>query len=55
MSEEAPETIKTDIYTSSDSDNKVAIIAILTTAFVVLACIAACTIVAYAFLINAPW
>ena len=55
MSEEAPETIPTDIYASSDSDNKVAIIAIIATAFVVLTCIAACTFVAYAFVVNAPW
>jgi hypothetical protein len=55
MSEEAPETIQTDIYASSDSDNKIAIIAIIATAFVVLACIAACTFVAYAFVVNAPW
>ena len=55
MSEEAPETIQADIYSSSDSDNKVAIIAIIATAFVVLACIAACTFVAYAFVVNAPW
>lgn len=55
MSEEAPETVQADIYTSSYSDNKVAIIAIIATAFVVLACIAACTLVAYAFVINAPW
>ena len=55
MSEQAPETTQSDLYTSNDSDNKVAIIAIVATAFVVLACIAACTVVAYAFLINAPW
>ena len=55
MSDEAPEVTQTDIYASSDSDNKVAIIAIIATAFVVLACIAACTFVAYAFVVNAPW
>jgi hypothetical protein len=55
MSEEVPETTQTDIFASSDSDNKVAIIAIIATAFVVLACIAACTFVAYAFVVNAPW
>jgi hypothetical protein len=55
MSEEAPKKTQADIYTSSDSDNKVAVIAIVATTFVVLACIAACTFVAYAFVINAPW
>lgn len=55
MSEQAPETAQADIYATSNSDNKVAIIAIIATAFVVLACIAACTLVAYAFVINAPW
>ena len=55
MSEQAPETTQSGLYTSNNSDNKVAIIAIVATAFVVLACIAACTVVAYAFLINAPW
>ena len=55
MSDEVPETTQADIYTSADSDNKVAIIAIVATAFLVLACIAACTFVAYAFVVNAPW
>jgi hypothetical protein len=55
MSEQAPKTTQADFYTSNDSDSKVAIIAIVATAFVVLACIAACTFVAYAFVINAPW
>jgi hypothetical protein len=55
MSEETPEVVKADIYTSSESDNRVAIIAIVATAFVVLACIAACSFVVYAFLSNPPW
>jgi hypothetical protein len=55
MSDQAPETTQSDIYTSDGSDNKVAMIAIIATAFVVLACIAACTFVAYAFVVNAPW
>jgi hypothetical protein len=55
MSDETTGTTQTDFYTTSDSDNKVAIIAIVATAFVVLSCIAACTFVAYAFVINAPW
>ena len=55
MSDQAPEPTQTDIYDSDPSDNKVAIIAIIATAFVVLACIAACTFVAYAFVVNAPW
>lgn len=55
MSEETTGTPKTDMYTSYDSDNRVAIIAIVATAFVILACIAACTFVAYAFVLNAPW
>ncbi|HUV27787.1 MAG: hypothetical protein WA997_03565 [Anaerolineales bacterium] len=55
MSEETTGTTQTDLYTTNDSDNKVAIIAIIATAFVVLACIAACTFVAYAFVVNAPW
>lgn len=55
MSDETAVTPQTDIYTTHDSDNRVAIIAILATAFIILACIAACTFVAYAFVINAPW
>lgn len=55
MSEQTPEATQSDMYTSNDSDNKVAIIAIVATAFVVLACILACTIVAYAFVTNPPW
>ena len=55
MSEQAPEPTQSDLYTSNDSDNNVAIIAIVSTALVVLACIAACTFVAYAFVVNAPW
>ena len=55
MSEQTTEATHVDMYTSNDSDNKVAIIAIVATAFVVLACILACTIVAYAFLSNPPW
>jgi len=55
MSDETAETTQTDIYATNNSDNKVAIIAIVATAFVVLACIAACTFVAYAFVVNAPW
>jgi hypothetical protein len=31
------------------------IVAIIAAAVVTLACIVACTVVAYAFLINAPW
>ena len=55
MSEETTGNPQTDIYTTNDSDNRVAIIAIVATAFVVLACIAACAFVAYAFVVNAPW
>jgi len=55
MNDETSGTPQTDIYTTRESDNKVAIIAIIATAFVVLACIAACTFVAYAFVVNAPW
>jgi len=55
MSDETTGTTQADIYTTRDSDNRVAIIAIVATAFVVLACIAACTFVAYAFVVNAPW
>jgi hypothetical protein len=55
MSEQAPETTQADIYTANDSSDKVAIIAIVATAFIVLACVAACTFVTYAFIINAPW
>jgi hypothetical protein len=55
MSDESTGTTQTDIYATRESDNRVAIIAIIATTFVVLACIAACTLVAYAFVINAPW
>ena len=55
MSEQSPEAVQSELYTSDKSDNKVAIIAILATAFVVLACIAACALVSYAFLSNPPW
>ena len=55
MSDETAGTTQSNIYATRDSDNKVAIIAIIATAFIVLSCIAACTFVAYAFVINAPW
>jgi hypothetical protein len=55
MSDEPTGTGQSDLYATSESDNRVAIIAIIATAFVVLACIAACTFVAYAFVVNAPW
>ena len=55
MSDETTGTTQSDMYATRASDNKVAIIAIVATAFVVLACIAACTFVAYAFVVNAPW
>jgi len=55
MSEETPQPAPVTYRSSSDSGDKVAIIAIVTTALVILACILACTVVAYAFLINAPW
>lgn len=55
MSDETAGTPPSDMYATRDSDNKVAIIAIIATAFVILACIAACTFVAYAFVVNAPW
>lgn len=55
MSEETPEAVRADIYTSSNSDSRVAIIAIVATAFIALACIAACSLVTYAFLSNPPW
>lgn len=55
MSDETAGTPQSELYATRDSDNKVAIIAIVATAFVILACIAACTFVAYAFVVNAPW
>lgn len=55
MSEQSPETTRSDMYTSNNSSDKVAIIAIVATAFVVLACVLACTVVAYGFLSNPPW
>lgn len=55
MSEQSQGTRQSDMFATQESDNRVAIIAIVATAFVVLACIAACTFVAYAFVVNAPW
>ena len=55
MSDETTGTPRTDIYATRESDNRVAIIAIVATAIIVLSCIAACTFVAYAFVVNAPW
>ena len=55
MSDQSQETSQSDLYATQESDNRVAIVAIVATAFVVLACIAACTFVAYAFVVNAPW
>jgi hypothetical protein len=55
MSDESRETSQSDLYATQESDNRVAIVAIVATAFVILACIAACTFVAYAFVLNAPW
>lgn len=55
MSEQTPESTQSDLYTSKNSGDKVAIIAIVATALVVLACLAACTIAVYMFLLNPPW
>jgi uncharacterized protein (DUF983 family) len=55
MSEQTPKATQSEMYTSSDSGDKVAVIAIVAVAFVVLACIAACTVMAYFFLTNPPW
>jgi hypothetical protein len=54
MSEEKT-AAQSDIYAMQESENRVAIIAILATAFIILACIAACTFVAYVFFSNPPW
>jgi len=42
-------------HTPMQRNNSVWIAAIIAFAIVTLACIAACTITSYAFLINAPW
>jgi hypothetical protein len=55
MSEETPQPAPVTYTSSRDSGDKVAIIAIVMTALVVLACILACAVMAYAFLSNPPW
>jgi hypothetical protein len=40
---------------TSKGNNTVSIIAILATAVVLLGCIIACAVVAYAFTLNPPW
>ena len=56
MSEYNPEdTAQINMETSKSSGNAIAVAAIIAFAIVSLACIAACTIMAYAFILNAPW
>jgi hypothetical protein len=52
MSEESGSS---QLRSSSGSSDTVAIIAIVATAVVVLACVGACALAAYAFLSNPPW
>ena len=37
------------------SDNTVSIVAIIAVSIIMLACIASCTLIAYAFFSNPPW
>ena len=52
---EVVEVVETVELPDKKKDNTVPIVAILSVAIIVLACIVACTITTYAFLINAPW
>jgi len=44
-----------EINSDGPTTNKVAIAAIIVTGIVILACIAACSAISIAFLMNAPW
>jgi len=49
------ETGGSQVQSNGATSNTVAIVAIIATAVVVLACVAACALAAYAFLSNPPW
>ena len=63
MSDEIPTTdeyieeVKADMAEDAQEagSNAVALVGIIAAAFVVIVCIFACAVVAYAFLQNAPW
>jgi len=55
MSEYTPETEQEQVNTPGGCSNSVWIAAIVAVTVVTLACIVACTITAYVFLVNAPW
>lgn len=55
MSEIDAEEIQHDVPPSRDESNRVTIAVIVGIVIVVLACLAACTVVALVFFINAPW
>lgn len=55
MSELNLESTEARVESPQRWGNAVIVAAIIAAAVVMLACIVACTVVAYAFLINAPW
>jgi hypothetical protein len=56
MSEQSPEPIPTyPASTEKKESNAVAIASIIAMTIIMLSCILACTITAYAFLMNPPW
>jgi hypothetical protein len=56
MSEQSPEPIPTySEPTENKGSNAVAIASIIAITIIMLACILACTITAFAFLTNPPW
>jgi hypothetical protein len=55
MSDITPEAPPQLQQPARNQGSKVAITAVIATAIVVLACVAACTLVTVVFLINAPW
>jgi ABC-type multidrug transport system permease subunit len=55
MSESGPEKTHIQQESSQNSGGKVSIIAIIATVIVMLACIASCTLLGYAFFSNPPW
>ena len=55
MNEELDTAQSLTDYKVRKSSRTVAIVAIISTTIVILACIFACSMITYTFLINAPW
>ena len=55
MTDLPPELPRTEHESQTRSESRVAIVAILAIALVLLACIVACAVATTAFLMNPPW